>query len=484
MAPPDVRPAEASDAAVPWRVVATTGLATFAVFLDTTALFVAFPDIQDSFSDIDSAQLSWVLNAYTIVFAALLVPLGKLADRRGHKTMFLAGSTAFTIASLLCAIAPSSWWLVAARVAQAAGAAALVPSSLALVLRATPRPKIPVTLALWGATGAVAGAVGPTLGAALVELGGWRWVFIINLPVGIATVLSGRRVLMQSRDVSTVVPAPLGVVLLVGGSVLVTLGLVRGDDWGWLSASTVGSIVAGLAVLAVFVAHQSHTTAPAMDLSLFASRNFRWANASTVAFGIAFSAMFLSSILFLTAVWQWSILKAGFGVAPGPAMVAVLAPLAGRVAGAIGQRPLLVAGGVFYALGGLWRLLFLDGDVNYLGTYLPSIVLTGVGVALILPQQSSVVGQSLPPNRLGVGGAVNQALRQFGATLGVALAVGLTAEATGLSDALTRFDRVWWVIIGGGILTSLLSIPLRTGDASASEAPGPAPAEVVAAAGR
>jgi EmrB/QacA subfamily drug resistance transporter len=449
-------------ALVPWRTVATASLATFAVFLDTTVLFVAFPDIQASFPDVAPAQLSWVLNAYTIVFAALLVPLGKFADRRGHKTMFLAGSTLFTAASLLCALAPSPWLLVAARVVQAVGAAALVPSSLALVLRATPRPKIPVALAVWGATGAVAGAVGPTLGAALVEVGGWRWVFLINLPVGLLTIRSGQRVLVQSRDPGAVVPAPLGVVLLVIGSVLVTLGLVRGDDWGWLAASTVASVAVGVALLALFVVHQSRTPAPAIDLALFASTNYRWGNAATVVFGIAFSAMFLSSILFLTSVWQWSILEAGFGVAPGPAMVAVLAPLAGRAAGRLGQRPLLVAGGVFYALGGLWRLVFLDERVDYVGSYLPSMVLTGIGVALCFPQLSSVVGQSLPPNRLGVGGAVNQALRQFGGTLGVALSVGLTSQAAGLGDALARFDRVWWLIIAGGVVTSLLSLPLRT----------------------
>lgn len=467
------------DGRVPWTVLFTASLAVFAVFLDTTVLFVAFTDITRSFPDVAPSQLSWVLNGYTIVFAALLVPLGKLADRRGHKAMFLAGSVTFTVASLLCAVAPSPWMLVAARVLQAAGGATLVPSSLALVLRATPREKIPVALAMWGATGAVAGAVGPTLGAALVESGGWRWVFVINLPVGLVTVLLGRQRLSESRNPATVVPAPAGVLLLVVGSVLVTLGMVRGDDWGWLSTPTVASIAAGLIVVAAFVSHQLRTSAPTMDVDLFASRNFRWANAATLVFGTAFAAMFLSSVLFLTTVWNWSILKAGFGIAPGPLIVAVLAPWVGRLAGRIGQRPLLVVGGVSYALGGLWRLVMLDEQVDYVGSYLPSMLLTGAGVALCLPQLSSVVGQSLPPNRLGVGSAVNQAIRQFGSTLGVALAIGLTSEATGLSDAVAGFDRVWWVIIGGGVATSTLSLPLRTGAAL----PAPAPPAVVATGG-
>lgn len=444
------------------RTLAVSSLAVFAVFLDTTVLFVAFPDIVRSFPEVAPSQLSWVLNGYTIAFAALLIPLGKLADRRGHRTMFLIGLGVFTVASGLCAIAPEPWTLVVARVLQAVGGAALVPSSLALVLRATPRERVPVALAVWGATGAVAGAVGPTLGAALIEAGGWRWVFLANLPVGALTFVLGRRTLQESRDPSTRLPAPLGVGLLVVASVLVTLGLVRGEDWGWTSAATTGCVLAGVVVMVLFVGHQRRTSAPTVEMSLFGVRNFGWGNAATVAFATAFTAMFLSSILFLTEVWGWSILRAGFGVAPGPALVAVLAPFAGRLAAQIGQRPMLLAGGLVYAAGGLWRLAALDGRPDYVGGYLPSMICTGVGVALCLPQLSSVVGQALPPDRLGVGGAVNQAVRQFGGTVGVALTIGLTAGATGLADAVRRFDRVWWVLVAGGVATAALSLPLRT----------------------
>ncbi|MBZ5711524.1 MFS transporter [Nannocystis pusilla] len=439
-------------------------LAVFAVFLDTTVLFVAFPSITATFPTVPAAELSWVLNAYTIVFAAALVPFGRLADRWGHRAMFLAGSLGFTAASLLCAAAPTPWSLVAARVLQAAGGAALVPSSLALVMRATPRERWPVALAVWGATGAVAGAVGPTLGAALIEALGWRWVFVINLPVGVFTLLLGRRRLSESRDPGSVMPAPLGVLLLVIGAVLVTLALVLGEAWGWTSRNTLGSLAAGAAVLAMFVIHQGRTRAATIDLSLFASSNFRWANAAAVMFGAAFTAMFLASVLFLTSVWRWSILAAGFGVAPGPLLVAVLAPRFGRLAARIGQRPLLVTGGLLFALGGLWRLWLLGAEVDYVRDYLPSMLLTGTGVALCLPQQASVVGQALPPNRLGVGNAVHQALRQFGGTLGVALAIGLTAGASG-PPALASFDRVWWVMVVGGLATALCSLPLRTGPA-------------------
>ena len=165
--------------------LAIAGLAVLVIFLDTTVLFVAFPDISATFASAGPAALSWVLNAYTITFAALLVPAGKIADRVGHKKMFLLGTALFTLASLACAVAPTVDVLIAFRVVQAVGAAALLPSSLALVMRAFPRDRLPVAVAIWGAMGAVAGAIGPTLGSVLVELASWRWVFVINLPVGI-----------------------------------------------------------------------------------------------------------------------------------------------------------------------------------------------------------------------------------------------------------------------------------------------------------
>jgi EmrB/QacA subfamily drug resistance transporter len=462
--------------------LAVSGLAVLAVFLDTTVLFVAFPDIAATWPDVDASALSWVLNGYTIVFAALLVPFGRLADRRGHKSLFLAGSIAFTLASLLCAIAPSPWLLVAARVLQAGGGAALIPASLALVLRASPPERIPVALAIWGAMGAVAGAVGPTLGAAVVESVGWRWVFVLNLPIGILTVVAGRRVLVESRDPSTPLPAPVGVALIIAASGLVALGLVQSGEWGWADPRTVTAIVAGFVLLAAFVAHQRRTSAPAIDLALFDIGNYRWGNVATFAFGIVFSAMFLSSILFLTEVWGYSILRAGFAVAPGPALVAVLAPRMGHLAGRIGQRPLLVVGGLVFAAGGAFRLTQLGGDPAYVADYLPSMLLTGVGVALCLPQLSSVIGQALPPNRLGVGGAANQAVRQFGGTFGVALAVGFVGTPAGLADALDRFDRVWWLLVVGALATSLASLPLRTGAVRrAVVAPTPAAATAVEA---
>jgi EmrB/QacA subfamily drug resistance transporter len=445
------------------RTLGLAGLAVLITFLDTTVLFVAFPAISRTFSSAGPASLSWVLNAYTITFAALLVPAGKLADRLGHKRVFLLGSALFTVASAACAAAPTVEVLVAVRIVQAIGAAALIPSSLALVMRAFPRERLPAAVAIWGAMGAVAGAIGPTLGALLVEGPGWRWVFLVNVPVGVVTVVVGGRWLTESRDSETRVPALLGIVLIAGSAALISLGVVESDDWSWGSVNTVATIAAGLVLFGFFVLHQRHTSAPALDLSLFTVRNYGWANAATLAFGTAFTAMFFGSYLLLTQLWGWSVLAAGLGISPGPVLVGLLAPRFGRLAGRVGQQPLLVAGGVAFAAGGLWRLLFIGTTAHYATAYLPAMLLTGLGVALVLPQLSSVTAQALPPNRLGVGVGATQAIRQLGGTFGVAFTIailaGAGASAAGLLDA---FDRVAWLLIVGGLLTSLLCLPLRT----------------------
>jgi len=452
------------------RTLVLAGLSVLAIFLDTTVLFVAFPDIVASFPDTSPASLSWVLNAYTIAFAALLIPAGKLADRIGHRRAFLAGSMLFTASSLLCAVAPNAGLLVAARIVQALGAAVLTPASLALVLRAFPPQRIPFAVAIWGAQGALAGAVGPTLGSALVQWGGWRWVFLLNLPIGILTVALGRRVLRESADPTSQIPAAAGVALLVGAAATASLGVVQSDSWGLTDARTIGALGVAALLTAAFVAHQRRTSAPTLDPELFTSRDFRWANAATFTFGTAFTAMFFGSYLFLTDVWGYSVVSAGLGISPGPLLVGILAPFLGRLAGRIGQRPLLILGGISYAAGGVWRLTLLTETPDYVTDYLPSMLLTGVGVALCFPQLSSAAAQAITGARLGVGGAVNQAARQLGGTIGVALAIALIGVPTGLADALARFDRIWVLIVVGGLATSLLCSRLQTRSAKTAAA--------------
>jgi hypothetical protein len=347
-------------------------------------------------------------------------------------------------------------------------------------MRAFAHDRLPRAVAIWGAAGAVAGALGPTLGAAIVQNLGWRWAFFINLPIGVYTIVAGRRNLRESRDPETRVPSFVGVALVACAAALLSYGLIGSDEAGWVAARTLWVFGAGIVALLLFVVHQRRTDAPALDLDLFRIPNFGWGNLAMLVFGTAFSALFFGSILFLTQVWGWSILQAGFGVAPGPAIVAVVAPRAGKLAGAIGQRPIVIAGGLLSAASGLYRLVFLGHEVDYLRAYFPSMVLSGLGVACVFPQLSSVVAQALPANRTGVGGAALQAVRQFGGTFGVALTIAFLGTSSGVAGATGAYDRIWWLIVLGGVVTSVLALPLRAAgvasrERAASAAPRPEP---------
>ena len=180
------------------------------------------------------------------------------------------------------------------------------------------------------------------------------------------------------------------------------------------------------------------------------------------SFSTSFVAMFFGSILFLVNVWEWSILKAGMAVAPGPALAAVLAPRFGKLAGQIGQRPLVIVGGLVGAASGIYRIAFLSTDINYVVDFALPLAVSAVAIGLVFPQVTSVAAQALPRNRVGVGGAATQAVRQFGGSFGVALTIALLGTAAGVDEALAGFDRVWWLVTAGGLVTAIFALPLRT----------------------
>lgn len=442
--------------------LAIAALAAMATYLDTTILFVAFPDITRSFTDSSGSTLSWVLNAYTITFAALLVPAGKLADRLGHRRTFLTGSALFTAASMACGAAPSVAVLIVARIVQGAGSAILIPASLALVMAAYPRDRLPQVVAIWGAIGAFSAALGPSLGALIVDSFGWRLAFFINLPIGLVTLAAGSRFLDESRDGSVRIPSPVGIALVAAGAAALIYGVVESDRFGWASTRTVVVLAAGVALLGIFVAHQRRTDAPTLDLELFALPNFRWGNVAMLCYSTAFAAFFFGMILFLVDQAGWSILQAGFAIAPGPFLAAMLAPRFGKLGGQIGQRPLVIVGGLLFAASGLYLTAVLGTEVNYVTHLVVPLLLIAFSVPLVFPQTTSVAAQALPTNRVGVGGATTQAIRQFGGSLGVAMTIALIGTPALPGDLTGRFDRVWWFLVAGGLLTALAALPLQT----------------------
>ena len=453
-------------------------LAAFMVFLDAQVLFVAFDDIRSSFPSVSFTTMSWTLSAYTIALAAALVPSGRMADRFGRRRVFLLGLVAFTLASVLCAFAPTAGLLVVFRVVQALGAAALVPASLALVLSVFPTARVPVAVAVWGAIAALAAAIGPTVGALLVQGWDWRAVFLANVPVGAIALVLGIRLLPESREArQEPFPDPLGIVLLAGALTLLALGIVQSDQWGWVSARTVGALVGGLLVLAAFVRRTLSAPHPALDLMIFARPSVRWANIATAAFTIGFTAMFFGLIQFMLVVWNYGVVRAGLAMMPGPVVVMVLAPLFGRVAARYGQRALLLPGGLVYAAGGALLLTRLGEEPAYASQVLPASLLAGLGVALVIPQLTSAAVQGLPPDEFAAGAAVNQAIRQLGATFGVALTVALLGTLTPTSTA-DDFLGVWGMLTVCGVLTSAAALPLPRRHRSARPSPSPVTAGV------
>jgi MFS family permease len=254
-------------------------------------------------------------------------------------------------------------------------------------------------------------------------------------------------------------PDPVGIALLVGGLALAAYAIVETDDWGWLSLPFVAAMAVAAALVWLFVLRCRQVANPLLDLSLFEANNFRWANAGTLVYAIGFNAMFLGNVLFLTTVWRYSVFHAGLAIAIGPLVVATTAPFFGRLAARIGQRALLVPGGLVWASSGVWLLMTATAQPNYLTQYLPAVILSGLGVSLVLPQLSSAAVQGLPADEFGSGAAVNQAIRNLGATFGVALVVAMTANATP-ATALQQFHHVWWLLVVCGIVVSALSTRL------------------------
>ena len=443
----------------PWATFRLASLAVFLVSLDATIGFAAFPALSASFSQASYAEVSWVLTAYAIVYAALLVPAGRLADLLGRKRLFLIGVALFSVASGLCGLATELSWLIGCRVLQAVGAALLTPTSLALILDAFPAEKRTVVVGLWGAVGALAAALGPSVGALIIQASSWHWVFLLNVPVGLLAWLRARKGLVESSNPSRggLLDIP-GIVVLIAAVALLVLGVTQMNVWA--APYSQGTVAAGLLLLVVLYVWARRRPHAVLDFTLFNDRNYRYVNLATFVFGVAFTAMFLGFFLFMTSVWDYSLIQAGLGITPGPLLVIPVAVISGKYAARYGYRPLLVLGGVCYALCGLWFYVMVSDTANYWAHWLPGMLLSGLGVGLVLPALSGAAAACLDANRFAVGCAVNVAVRQFGSAIGVALSVALIGSAT--PDA-QQFQGIFLLLIAGGLLTALLTLAIRQG---------------------
>ena len=451
-----VPPADA-DARIPLPVFAVTVTGAFVVALDLSIVNVAFPSIEASFAEASTSTLSWVLTAYSVVFGALLLGAGRIADRSGRRLTFLVGLGVFTLGSLLCGAATSPALLIGGRVVQAVGAALLMPSSLGLLLAATPDRLRTTAVAAWGGISALAVACGPSVGAVLVDAGGWRWAFLVNLPVLAVAAIATTRVVTESRSGG---PAPdaLGIAVISLAVASLALAITQGPDWGWTSPAVIGAFATAAVTGVLAVRRARRHPAPAVDLTILSNRTIALANAGTVLYAIGFFAMLLANVLFLTSVWGWSTLAAGLAVTPGPVVVALLSRRSGRLADRIGFRPLLIAGPLVFASAQLWSATMVPLDPDYLRWWLPQTLVTGLGVALTFPVLSAAAVSGLAPSSFAVGGAMNQTARQMGAVLGVAVLVAVLGTPTSLAQAHDRFRIAWVICAVAAIGSALLAL--------------------------
>jgi EmrB/QacA subfamily drug resistance transporter len=431
-------------------VLLVSCLGVFVVFLDTTIVNIAFPTIS---RDLGSAagRSAWILNAYSLVFAAMLIPAGSLADRYGRKRTFLAGLAGFAAMSALCGAAPDTWALIAGRALQAVFAALIVPASLALMLPAFPPARRPVAVGTWGAMGAAAAAVAPTLGALLTQYASWRWIFLVNVPVCVLVIIACARFTEESRGGQRQgIPDPFGGILIAVIPAALSLAIIQGPGWGW----TDGRVLAGFAVAAVllpvFLWRCRTAAVPVLDLTLFRVSRFTAVNAATFLFAVAFYATLLGNVIFLQQVWHYSVLRSALANVPGPLVVLIVARRSSKLAVKAGYRRVLTAGALLWAAGSALFAISTSATPHFLAAWLAPTVLIGLGAALTLPVQSATAAQSLPPARFGTGSAVNSSLRQLGSVLGVSVLVAVTASTAGIS-ALTAFHHAWWAFAAIGL---------------------------------
>ncbi|WP_233531074.1 DHA2 family efflux MFS transporter permease subunit [Antrihabitans sp. YC2-6] len=441
--------------------IAATCAGGFLAFLDTTIVNVSFPSIAESFPDAERADLSWVLDAYFIVIAALLVPAGAIADRYGRKRVFLIAIVGFVLTSILCAVAPTWELLVGARALQGASAAVLTPVSMALMLPEFTAARRATGVGIWGAAAAFAAAAGPPLGGVIVHLADWRWIFLVNVPIGLVVLVIGRSALLESVDEeATGLPDLLGAALTILGLGVLALAIVEGGTWGWSSPGIVASFVIA-AVLSGVVAWRCSThPRPIIDPELLRVPSFRDANIATLLFAMAFFSTLLGNILFLTSVWQFTVLAAGLAVLPGPLASTVVAGPAGRLADRFGHRAVIVPGVIFY-VAGLLVLRSAGLDTDYVGVWLPGQILTGIGIGLAFPTLGAAALTAISQRQFGTASAVSSAFRQFGAVLGTAILVAIVGSPLTLAAANDASDRAYIFSAAAALAAGLITLTLR-----------------------
>jgi EmrB/QacA subfamily drug resistance transporter len=453
---------------------AITSVALFMVVLDNLVVSTALPVIRvDLAASIE--ELEWTVNAYTLTFAVFVLTGAALGDRFGRKRMFLIGVGLFTAASAAAALAPSADWLIAARALQGFGAAIVTPLTLTILSAAVAREKRGLALGAWSGIAGLAVAMGPLVGGAVVDGISWQWIFWLNVPVGIL-LLPLALMLRESTGPDKALDIP-GLALASGGLLGIVWGLIHGNGDGWTSPTIVGALLAGAFLLVAFVAWELRTPQPMLPMRFFRDRAFAAANGASLLmyFGM-FGSIFLLSQFFQTAQ-GYSPLGAGLRILPWTLMPMFVAPVAGALSDRIGGRPLMATGLALQAIGLGWIAAVSTATVGYTSLVGP-FILSGIGMALFFAPVANVVLSAVRPQEEGKASGTNNAIREVGGVLGVAVLASIFASVGGYESPQTFNDGLvpaLWIgaaVLGTGSFIALLIPRKRRSDQAVVRQPG------------
>lgn len=414
----------------PWRIYGLIAGAIGLATLNFSLVFVAFGEIEESFSA-SKETVSWALTAFSITTAAVFVPAGWAADRFGRARMFLFGFGLFIVGSALVSTAPTVELLIAARMVQAAGLAIESPASLALVLDAFPPERRSTAVGAMGAVGGVATAIGPAVGGALIDNLTWRWAFFVNVPLGILVfVLVAPRLPRDDENVdrSRRPPDLAGVVLLMLGIAALALGIVQSDDWGYTDPRTLGALVIAGITLTVLVRRSARHAEPILYLPLFAEHDFRVGSALSFLVAGTFAGTFLAFVQLMSQSWGLSLMWSGLAVGMIPAIAGPMSVVSGRLADRFGHRAVILPGSLLIAVAGAFMYTQVTEERQIVAVWIPFVVLYGFGVGLAHAATQAAALTNVGVRRLGIGGSMNRISQEIGQTLCAAVVIALLAR--------------------------------------------------------
>ena len=410
----------------PWTVLAVLCLGLFMILLDGTIVNIAIPKIMIAFSTTLS-NVEWVMNAYVLSFAVTLITLGRFGDLYGRKRLFWTGMALFTASSVACGLAPGIYWLIGFRALQGLGGAAMMPATLSIVAAVFPAGRRGAAMGIWGGVSGLATAIGPTLGGLIVDAASWRWIFLVNLPIGVASLVLASVYVPESKNPEAVETLDLpGVALVTAGLFCLTFALVEGQKLGWTSATIVALFATSAIGLVLFYFRERRVRQPLIDFSLFRSRNFLFGNITGFALSFGMMGVFFMVPIFLQTVLGFSAIKAGLAMSPMSVAIIFAAPLAGRLSDRFGSA-WLVAGGMFLtALGIAWMagLTPLQQGLRpdtALSDLVAPFVVAGVGIGCAIAPLTSAVMATAPRDRIGNASGVLSTMRQVGSVMGIAV---------------------------------------------------------------